>query len=288
MAARPGAWRRRPPAGALCLLSAILCFSAAAVARGAQPQAAIAGPGPGQKIFKTATRSQFVAYVYAPPAGVVPSGGSPVIFFTGEWGWRPLQRDTASSMASTGRVVLGIDAAGYFSSLVPPEGLTADFAQFRAFLNERASRPKEGTVILVGFAWGAEMIPYLLNRIGAAGVKGAVLIAPDRKGAKQFRVSIQLKMDSPPGEEFDVGEELRLMAPLPVVLMEGSLDKDSAAKALAERPRGPHKYAPVVGGDRQFHEVRDSFFAVLTDALRWIDGISVPTGPSGAPAPVPR
>src|SRR6266508_1294970 len=116
MNARPGAWRRRPPAGALCLVSALLSFSATALARGAEPRAAVAGPEPGQKIFKTATRSQFVTYVYAPPAG-----GSPVIFYTGEWGWRPLQRDTASSMASTGRVVLGIDAAGYFSSLIPPE-----------------------------------------------------------------------------------------------------------------------------------------------------------------------
>jgi dienelactone hydrolase len=258
----------------------------------AVPLAAVVGLEPERKVFKTAPKSQFVAYVYAPPAGVAPSSGSPVIFYTGEWGFRPLQRELSSFLASKGRVVFGIDAVNYFSSLIPPEGLAADFAQFRAFANERASRPKDGSVILVGFSWGAEMIPYVSNRIGAAGLKGAVLIAPDRKGAKQFRVAIVLKMASPPGEEFDVGEELSLMAPVPVVLIEGSLDKDSAAKALAERPRGPHKYAPVVGGDRQFHEVRDSFLAVLADALRWIDSTTAgpaahPPAPAGGPRATP-
>jgi dienelactone hydrolase len=274
--------------GARRLLSALLVGGAAACACGALARAAAPGGEPEQKVFRTIPRSQLVAYVYGPPAGAAPSNVSPVLFYSGEWGWRPLQRDTASSMSSAGRVVLGIDSALYFNGLIPPDGLAADLAQFRAFVNERASRPKDAAVILVGFAWGAEMIPYLLNRAGASGVKGLVLIAPDKKGANQFRVSIQLKMDPPPGEQFDVGEELRLLPALPVVLIEGSLDKDSAAKALSERPRGPRKYAPVVGGDRQFHDVRPSFFAVLADALRWIDGVSAPTAPSGAPTSVPR
>jgi hypothetical protein len=263
-------------------------------------------------VFRTEPKIQFATYLYsprgpetapipdgrespparpgtgaAPPAGAAGSVGSPVIFYSGEWGWRPLQEDASSYLASTGRLVLGIDASEYFSSLIPDEGLAADFAQFRAFVNERAGRPKDGAVILVGFASGAEIIPYMLNRIGVSGVKGAVLIAPDKKGAKLFRVSIQLKLNSPPGEDFDVGAELRRMAPMPVVLMEGSLDAGSAAKALAEMPRGPHKYAPVVGGDRQFHEVRDAFFTVLADALRWIDATApAPPARPGPPAAV--
>ncbi len=305
MAVRPGTSKSRRPAGALGRMSAALSCGAAALLCGVLLQAAVARQTPEQKVFRTAPKVQFVTYVYSPrgpetaptpdgregtPArpgtGAAPTAGfvgSPVIFYSGEWGWRPLQQDTSSYLASTGRLVLGIDATEYFSSLIPDEGLAADFAQFRAFVNERAGRPKDGAVILVGFASGAEIIPYMLNRIGASGLKGAVLIAPDKMGAKLFRVSIQLKLDSPPGEEFDVGEELRRMAPIPVVLMEGSLDADSAAKALAEMPRGPHKYAPVVGGDRQFHEVRDGFFTVLADALRWID--STAPGPLARPGP---
>ena len=48
----------------------------------------------------------------------------------------------------------------------------------------------------------------------------------------------------------------------------------------------------VVGGDRQFHEVREQFFGLLADALRWVDSggqaMSNPVpAPLAAPAPAP-
>lgn len=250
---------------------------------------------PEQKVFATETQPQFPAFLYAPrpaegtegtPPRPAPSG-TPVMFYSGEWGWTPLQQDAASSLAASGRHVLGIDSAEYFGKTIPPEIMAAEFERFRGFLNERAGRPKDAPVILVGFAAGAEIIPYLLNRVAPKSARGVALISPDRKGASVFRVSIQLRMDSPPDETFDVETELRRMAPVPVVLMEGSLDPHSEAKALSPVPRGPSKYAPVIGGDRQFHDVRDGFFRLLDDALRWIDGEAAPgPGPApGTPAP---
>lgn len=250
------------------------------------PEAAVARQVPEQKVFRTESHPQLRSFLYAPrPAegteGTLPRpapSGTPVIFYSGEWGWTPLQQDAASSLSAAGRYILGIDSPEYFNRMIPADILAVEFERFRGFLNERASRPKDAPVILVGFAAGAEIVPYLLNRIGPAGVRGVVLIAPDKKGAHVFRVSVQLRMDSPPEETFDVEAELRRMAPLPVVLMEGSLDPRSQAKALSETPRGPHKYAPVVGGDRQFHEVRDGFFRLLDDALLWIEGTAGPPG----------
>jgi len=232
-------------------------------------------------------------YFYVPPPAAgqspaPPSSGSPVIFYAGEWGWRPLQQDAASSLAAAGRYVLGIDSPDYFNGIIPAQVMAAEFAQFRSILNERAGRPKDEPVILIGFATGAEIIPYMLNRIGAAGVRGAVLIAPDRTGASVFRVSIQLKMDSPPDETFDVQDEVHRLPPMPLVFMDGSLDGQSAAKSLAAAARGPHKYAPVVGGDRQFHEVREEFFGLLADAVRWIDtGAPGPAAPAASPPAAP-
>jgi len=283
---RPVASGRRRPPGALLLTSALLSCGAAARVWGAPPQGAVVRQEPEEKLFSTGPQPRFRALLYAPKAPETEqrSAATPVIFYSGEWGWRPLQQDVASYLASTGRFVLGIDSTDYFASLVPSKALAADFEKFRGFVNERAGRPSNADVILVGFAFGAELIPYLLNETRSPGVKGAVLIAPGTKGVKVFRVSIQLKMDSPPEEQFDVGQELKRMVPLPVVLMEGTLDKDSAAKALAAAPRGPHKYVPVEGGDRQFHEVREVFFTVLLDALHWIDGTTALSGPT-APAP---
>jgi len=265
---------------------ALFCAATVLLANAA-PRAAVVRQDPEQKIFRSDLHPRLVTNLYAPKVGETKK--SPVIFFSGEWGWRPLQQDTASYLASTGRLVLGIDGTTFFDVLIPVNELADDLAQFRAFANERAGRPRETPVILIGFAWGAEMIPYVLNQIGASDARGAVLIAPDKKGATRFRVGIQLKMDSPPGEGFDVEDQLRRMAPIPVVLMEGTIDQASAAKDLSAVPRGPHKYVPVAGGDRQFHEVRDGFFAVLADALRWIDNTPLLSrqrpGPSAAASP---
>jgi dienelactone hydrolase len=252
---------------------------------------------PEEKLFSTGPQPQLTAFLYSPKTPpATGAAGPPVIFYSGDWGWVPMQQDAASYLASTGRFVLGIDSPQYFKSLAPREDLEADLAKFRSFVNERAGRPKEAGVILAGFAAGADVIPYLLNQTGAAGIRGAVLIAPDGKGVKVMNISARLNMERPPEEQIDVGSELRRMAPLPVVFMDGALDTKSAAKVLSGLPRGPHKYARVVGGDHQFHDVRDTFFSLFAEALRWIDdtasatapppGATSPAAPSPAATPV--
>jgi len=255
------------------------CAIAVLLGTGAN-EAAVERQVPDQRIFATGGNPDFQVLLYVPPAATgtekAPAQPAParlpVLFYSGEWGWRPLQQDAASALAASGRYVLGIDSAEYFTQKIEPAILVSEFQRFKNYLNERSGRPKGAPIVLVGFAAGAEIIPYILNRVGAEGVRGVVLIAPDKKGASVFRVSIQLRMDSPPDETFDVEAELSRMAPVPVVLMEGTLNPHSEAKALSAIPRGPHKYAPIVGGDRQFKEVRDGFFRLLDDSLRWIDG----------------
>jgi type IV secretory pathway VirJ component len=264
----------------------LLSCGAAVLSWGGAPQAAVVRQVPFEKLFSTAPEPQFTGFLYAPK--VPETGGSaglPVIFYSSLWGWVPMQQDAASYLATTGRFVLGIDSTEYFKSLTPADLMAEDLSKFRSFVNDRAGRPKESDVILLGFGSGAEIIPYLLNQAGATGVRGVVLIAPGKKGSKVIRVAERLKMDMPADEALDVEAELRRMAPLPVAFIEGSLDFDSAAKALSTVPRGPHKYATVSGGDHQFHDVRDTFFGVLADALHWIDGAT--KGPAAAPSAVP-
>ena len=286
MPVRPIVSKSRRTARPCLALTIALACGAMALLGDAPPRAAVVRQNPEQKIFRSDLHPRLETFVYTPGSGK--ASATPVIFFSGEAGWRPLQQDTASYLASTGRIVLGIDGRSYFDSLIPAQDLADDLAQFRAFLNEAAGRPKEAPIILIGFSWGSGMVPYVLNRTGVRGARGAVLIAPDKKGSARFRVGIQLKIDSPPGEGFAVEDELRRLPPIPVVLMKGTLDDDSDAEALAKVLRGPHKYVPVAGGDRQFHEVRDGFFTVLADALRWIDGPSAgPAARPGAPAVSP-
>jgi len=296
MTERPGAAGPRRACGPPPRIRAwvVLSLAAAVLAAGAPARAAVPRQRPEEKLLSTSSQPQVVAFVYTPrPPATLRPALPPVVLFSGEFGWVPLLQDAASVIAATGRVVVGIDSTEYFSTYVSGNDRASDLAKFRALANERAGRPKDGDLILAGFLYGASTIPYILNEPGVTGVRGAVLLSPRGKGVKVFGVGVQLRMDPPPDELIDVEKEIRRMAPLPLVFMEGKLDTESAAKTLDAAARGPHKLVEVEGGDKQFHDVRDGLFAVLGDALQWIDGakgVSAPpsaTPPRAAPSPTP-
>jgi hypothetical protein len=93
------------------------------------------------------------------------------------------------------------------------------------------------------------------------------------------------QVTSPADEVFHVRDEVRAMAPMPLVFIEGALDTQSRARSLADLARGPHRYVSIPGGDKQFDEIRDTFFLFLDRSLAWIEN---PQGALAAPAtPVP-
>ena len=223
---------------------------------------------------------KIVVFLYEPPGGVAPvpaDASTPVLFFSGEWGYTPLHQDASCDLAARGRYVLGIDSSEYFKKMLPGASLAKDMALFRATLNEAAKRRKDAPVILAGFSWGSGLVPYVLNRAGAQGVAGALLIAPPRNGQAIFRAAIKLKMAVPEEEAFDVAREMARLPPIPVVLMQGSLDDQADAKGLLPSLRGARLLAPIVGGDHQFL-VRVSLSAITGDARR---GRDRPPGKAG-------
>jgi virulence protein VirJ len=220
-----------------------------------------------------------------PPTVATPAGVRPVLFFSSDWGWRPLQQDTASWLANHGRYVVGIDSPDYFNKPLDPLDWARDLKTLRAFVNEKAGQPPESPVLLMGSTWGGELVPYMLNRGGIQGFAGALLVAPDEEGAIVFRVSLQMKkypVPTPPEERFAVPDELRRLPPFPLVFLEGELDTDSRARALSNIPRGPVKFVSIPGGDKKFTDVRNIYMDMVSQALAWLEA---PHPGAGAPAP---
>jgi len=224
-----------------------------------------------------------------PPTVPMSEGAGAVLFFSGDWGWKPIQQETASWLANHGRFVVGIDATEYFSRRLEPVDWVRDLKTLRAFANEKAGLAAGTPVVLVGFTWGAELVPYMLNRGGAQGFAGALLIGPDDDSACVYRVSLQMKsrgiIPSPLDEQFSVPDELRRMAPIPTVFMQGEKDTESRAATLVELVRGPHKFVSIPAADKQFHDVRDVYFSFVGQALDWIEGPHLAGEESSAPRP---
>jgi hypothetical protein len=229
-----------------------------------------------------------------PPTVPMIEGASAVLFFSGDWGWTPVLQETASWLANHGRYVVGIDSTGYFSRKLEPVDWGRDLRTLRTFVNEKAGLPADRPVIIAGFTWGGELVPYMLNRGGAEGFAGALLIGPDEDSACIYRVTLQMKakpIPSPPDEQVRVTDELRRMAPIPTVFMHGEKDIESRAPALAGLVRGPHKLVSIPNADKQFNEVRDVYLSIVGQALEWIEhptaGEVPPPVPQPAPPPAP-
>jgi type IV secretory pathway VirJ component len=221
-------------------------------------------------------------YVYASPAPPRP-GSHAVIFLSSYWGWRPLHQETAAHIAAAGHTVVGIDSAAYFDKHLEDVDWARDLAALREFANGKAGLAKETPVLMVGHSWGAELIPYVVNRGGSRNVAGALLVGPSDESAFIYRVSLQMKgIPSPAEEQFHVRDELRTLAPIPLAFIEGALDQQSRARTLAEVARGQHKFISIPGGDKQFDEIRDTFFLFVDRALAWLEN---PRGELPAPAP---
>ena len=284
---------QRATAVATGAATALLLLAAAAIPAGL---AAVERLRPQYDSIRTRNSLQADVMVYTPAVEAV--AGPAIVYFSGNWGWRPIMQDTASHLAANGRYVLGIDSIKYFGKMLDAGEWKRDLTTFRSYINEKAGKPPDAPVILIGFTYGAEMIPYMLNRGGIEGIAGALLIGPGGTGSVLCRLDLQLDLEIPEEERFDVGRELADLPSLPIVLIEGTLDEDSKARDLLPLVKTPRRYAPIVGGDRQFSETRDVYFEYTAQAIDWIDSTArspeaaAPADPGadapaddGAPAP---
>jgi len=224
---------------------------------------------PKYETIRTRNSLQADVILYTPTIEAV--DGPAVVYFSSNWGWRPIMQDTASLLAANGRYVLGVDSMNYFGRMMDAGEWRKDLATFRSYINKKAGKPAESPVILMGFTYGAEMIPYMLNRGGVEGTVGALLIGPGDTGAAICRLHLQLDLEIPEEERFDVGRELSNLPSLPIVLIEGTLDEYSKARQLLPNVKTPRRYAPIVGGDQHFRETRDAYFEYVAQAIDWID-----------------
>lgn len=282
----PQAFRMELAAVMLALPALLFAFAAPAEAPAPAPapapsEPAISTPAEGVARMQPASatlrlrmgmKRSFFVYPAVPP---VQKDARAVLFFSGDWGWVPVLQDTASYLAARGRTVIGIDATDYFSRTLESPDWGRDLRMLRDFANEKAGLPPGTPVLFAGYTWGATMVPFMLNRGGVDGVAGALLIGPKHRSNRIYRVTLQMPtsiVPLPPDEEFLTLDEARQLPPIPVVLMQGAQDMESACDDILPLLRGPKQIVNVSGGDRQFKDVRDIYFGLAAQALGWLEG----------------
>lgn len=87
-----------------------------------------------------------------------------VLLMTGDGGWASLDRNIASDLAAQGLWVVGLDARAYLDTPRNPEVAARDVARA---LRHWAATWHADRLVLLGYSRGAEMAPFVANRLPA-------------------------------------------------------------------------------------------------------------------------
>lgn len=147
-----------------------------------------------------------------------------VILISGDGGWRDLDKTMGEWLATQGVHVVGLDALHYFWSKRTP----ADLAKDIAFLVDAADSTDALPVILIGYSFGADTIPFafpLLPKTVQDRVRVFGLLAPGHSTSFQITISGWLGIDD---TGYNVVPAIAALPADRVVCVYGKEDTDSA------------------------------------------------------------
>jgi type IV secretory pathway VirJ component len=96
------------------------------------------------------------------------------VVYSGDGGWRDLDKTIGALLAERGVPVVGVDSLRYFWRERTPERVAADLAAILATYRARWGTPR---AILVGYSFGAGVLPFAMNRLPAAERAGVVQLS---------------------------------------------------------------------------------------------------------------
>lgn len=167
------------------------------------------------------------------------------LFYSGDGGWRDLDRAVAQEMADAGFPVAGIDVLRYFWERKSPEQAASDLSATMAYY-----RKTQGTqsFVLAGYSFGADILPAVFNRLPPAdrdSIKLLVMLAVADTANFEIHVSGWLGAQS---GELPLAPELASIPTSKVMCVYGQEEKDHrgckglehTAAELLELPGGHH------------------------------------------------
>ena len=103
-----------------------------------------------------------------------------VIVYSSDAGWRGVESGLADVLKDEGYAVLGIDGSRYFWLEQTPERVAQDLARIMEYYRDKW---RVDRVVLAGYAFGANLLPFAYNRLPAKlqnSVSLIVFVSPNR------------------------------------------------------------------------------------------------------------
>ncbi|MXV16607.1 AcvB/VirJ family lysyl-phosphatidylglycerol hydrolase [Hufsiella ginkgonis] len=152
----------------------------------------------------------------------VTKGGEMAVMFCGDGGWNTFDQQLADEFAKNGIPVAGINSLKYFWKAKSADQITGDVARV---IEKYSALWKKDKVILVGYSFGADVMPFVYNRLAVnqkSLISGMALLSPSKDTDFEIHVSEMLHFGNKSAmRKYNVHEEIRKMEPLKPVCFFG-------------------------------------------------------------------
>jgi type IV secretory pathway VirJ component len=184
------------------------------------------------KLGKTEASVDGLPIVEIPPAPGKEGQHPLVIFYSGDGGWRDIDKKIGGYLSDQGYFVVGVDSLRYFWRKKSPDTMAADLDRLIRHFGTRAAG---NGVMLVGYSFGADIIPFMVNRLSAdtkSELRQVSLLGISEHASFEIRLQDIVggtNTDGPP----TLPELLKLKG-IPIQCVYGEAEKDSVCddKAL--------------------------------------------------------
>jgi type IV secretory pathway VirJ component len=183
----------------------------------------------------------------------------PLVFFiSGDGGWIEFDQKLSESLASKGMPVVGLDARKYFWKEKTPAQTAADLS---AALVRHMKLWNKKTFVLLGFSFGASIVPFVATRLAPdlqKALRGVMALSPDERTDFEVHVADMLNLGNNRGR-YHVLAEMTRIKDSGLVCLFGHAEDNAVETKLT---RAGIRVAHLPGG----HHYEDNY-AALTEAI---------------------
>jgi type IV secretory pathway VirJ component len=188
------------------------------------------------------------------------------LLLTGDGGWAGLDRGMAAELGARGLPVVGLSTLRYYWRARTPEESARDVARV---MTHYMALWKRRRVLLIGYSFGANVLPFIVNRLPPAlraQLAGVAMLGLDADTSFEIKVSGWLPGSS--GGERPVRPEIEKLTGVKALCLYGNGERNDPCAQLA----GPTMGARAVGSGHHF----SGAYAELADAVLQGTGVEVP------------
>jgi type IV secretory pathway VirJ component len=161
---------------------------------------------------------------------VAPKTAQMAVLLTGDGGWAVTDKGLSAELAAHGMPVVGWNSLRYFLRRRNPEGTAKDLERVLRHYLPVWRREK---VVLIGYSFGADVMPFLVHRLPPdlrSRVSLVALLGPDEKAGFRFHLSEWLGKDSK--DTLPVRPELEKLRGMPILCSYGEQEVKSLCKEI--------------------------------------------------------